>query len=83
MPLSAFVTIKEIAGPDFTNRFNLFRAIELTGGPAPGYTSVQALAALEAGFAPCAGVAVGLDRLLMVILNLDSIDQVLTFKDWD
>jgi HAE1 family hydrophobic/amphiphilic exporter-1 len=47
VPLSAFVTIKEIAGPDFTNRFNLYRAIELTGGPAPGYTSVQALAALE------------------------------------
>jgi HAE1 family hydrophobic/amphiphilic exporter-1 len=48
VPLSAFVTIKDIAGPDFTNRFNLFRAIELTGGPAPGYTSVQALSALEA-----------------------------------
>jgi HAE1 family hydrophobic/amphiphilic exporter-1 len=47
VPLSAFVTIKDIAGPDFTNRFNLYRAIELTGGPAPGYTSVQALDALE------------------------------------
>jgi HAE1 family hydrophobic/amphiphilic exporter-1 len=47
VPLSAFVTIKSIAGPDFTNRFNLYRAIELTGGPAPGYTSVQALEALE------------------------------------
>ena len=48
VPLSSFVTIKSIAGPDFTNRFNLYRAIELTGGPAPGYTSAQALAALEA-----------------------------------
>jgi HAE1 family hydrophobic/amphiphilic exporter-1 len=47
VPLSAFVNIREISGPDFTTRFNLFRAIELTGGPAPGYTSVQALAALE------------------------------------
>ncbi|MEJ2491053.1 MAG: multidrug efflux RND transporter permease subunit [Desulfuromonadales bacterium] len=47
VPLSAFVTIREISGPDFTNRFNLYRAIELTGGPAPGYTSAQALAALE------------------------------------
>ncbi len=47
VPLSAFVTIKDIAGPDFTTRFNLYRAIELTGGPAPGYTSVQALNALE------------------------------------
>ncbi len=48
VPLSAFVTIKEVAGPDFTNRFNLYRSVELTGGPAPGYTSVQALDALEA-----------------------------------
>lgn len=34
-------------GPDYTNRFNLFRAIELIGGPAPGYTSTQALDTLE------------------------------------
>jgi len=47
VPLSAFVSIKEIVGPDYTNRFNLNRAIELTGGPAPGYTSTQAMAALE------------------------------------
>jgi HAE1 family hydrophobic/amphiphilic exporter-1 len=48
VPLSAFVSIKEVAGPDFTNRFNLYRSIELSGGPAPGYTSAQALDALEA-----------------------------------
>jgi HAE1 family hydrophobic/amphiphilic exporter-1 len=55
VPLSAFVSIKEVAGPDFTNRFNLYRSIELSGGPAPGYTSVQALDALEAVAAmkPC------------------------------
>lgn len=47
VPLAAFVTIQEIMGPDYTNRFNLYRAIELTGGPAPGYTSAQALDALE------------------------------------
>lgn len=47
VPLSAFVTIRDISGPDFTNRFNLYRAVELTGGPAPGYTSAQALDALE------------------------------------
>ena len=47
VPLSAFVSIKEVSGPDFTNRFNLYRSIELTGGPAPGNTSAQALAALE------------------------------------
>ncbi len=35
VPLAAFVDIKEIVGPDYTNRFNLYRAIELSGGPAP------------------------------------------------
>ena len=39
------------------------------------------LAALEHGLEDCAGVALGLDRLLMVLLDLDSIDQVLTFRD--
>jgi len=47
VPLSAFVSVHEIVGPDYTNRFNLYRAIELTGGPASGNTSAQALDALE------------------------------------
>jgi HAE1 family hydrophobic/amphiphilic exporter-1 len=47
VPLSAFVTIQDIAGPDYTNRFNLNRSVEITGGPAPGYSSTQAMAALE------------------------------------
>jgi HAE1 family hydrophobic/amphiphilic exporter-1 len=47
VPLAAFVDIQESVGPDFTNRFNLYRAVELTGGPAPGFSSAQALDALE------------------------------------
>ncbi len=47
MPLSAFVKVNEVFGPDYTNRFNLLRATELTGSPAKGYTSAQALTALE------------------------------------
>lgn len=39
------------------------------------------LAALDAGLEECAGVALGLDRLLMVLLELDSIGQALTFRD--
>jgi HAE1 family hydrophobic/amphiphilic exporter-1 len=47
VPLSAVVKIDPIAGPLFTNRFNLFRSAEITGATNPGYTSGQAMAALE------------------------------------
>jgi multidrug efflux pump subunit AcrB len=47
VPLDAIVTTRPSAGPEFTNRFNLFRAAELTGVPAGGYSSTQALDALE------------------------------------
>ena len=51
VPLSTLVTIKSIAGGELTNRFNLQRSVEINGAPARGYTSGQALAALEQVFA--------------------------------
>src|SRR4029079_1901497 len=48
VPLNSLVTTKPSAGPEFTNRFNLFRSAEVTGVPAVGYSSAQALNALEA-----------------------------------
>jgi HAE1 family hydrophobic/amphiphilic exporter-1 len=48
VPLAAFVDIQDSVGPDFTTRFNLYRSVELTGGPAPGFSSAQAIDALEA-----------------------------------
>jgi HAE1 family hydrophobic/amphiphilic exporter-1 len=50
VPLSAVVTTNGVAGPEFTNRFNLFRAAQVTGIPAPGYSSGQATAALQEVF---------------------------------
>ncbi|MBW2708050.1 MAG: efflux RND transporter permease subunit [Deltaproteobacteria bacterium] len=47
VPLSTFVNIENIVGPDYTNRYNLYRSVELTGSPAKGFTSTQAMAALE------------------------------------
>ncbi|HUC77701.1 MAG TPA: multidrug efflux RND transporter permease subunit [Vicinamibacterales bacterium] len=47
VPLSAFVTTHDIRGPEFTNRFNLFRAAQVIGSAAPGYSSGQAMTALE------------------------------------
>jgi HAE1 family hydrophobic/amphiphilic exporter-1 len=47
VPLDSLVRVRDSAGPEFTNRFNLFRSAELTGVPASGYSSTQALDALE------------------------------------
>ncbi|QZT35545.1 efflux RND transporter permease subunit [Halosquirtibacter xylanolyticus] len=47
VPLANFVKIKNISGPEFTNRFNMYRSIELNGGPAFGYSSDEVLNALE------------------------------------
>jgi HAE1 family hydrophobic/amphiphilic exporter-1 len=47
IPLGSLVTIKRVSGPEFTNRFNLFRSIQINGSPAPGYSSGQAMAAME------------------------------------
>jgi HAE1 family hydrophobic/amphiphilic exporter-1 len=48
VPLDTLLSTRPSAGPEFTNRFNLFRSAELTGVPAPGFSSTQALDALEA-----------------------------------
>jgi len=51
IPLSTLFTIKSVAGTELTTRFNLLRSAEIQGAPAAGYTSGQALAALEQVFA--------------------------------
>lgn len=45
--LENFVTLTKVYGPDLMTRFNLFQSIAVTGNPAPGYSSGQALAAIE------------------------------------
>jgi len=47
VPLSSFVRVKTTTGPEYTVRFNLYRSVEIQGVPAPGYSSGQALDALE------------------------------------
>jgi len=47
VPLSTVATVKPIAGPDYTTRFNLFRSVEITGTPAEGFTSNDARNALK------------------------------------
>jgi len=47
VPLSAVVTIREVAGPRQLNRYNKLRAITLTAALAPGYSLGEALNFLE------------------------------------
>jgi HAE1 family hydrophobic/amphiphilic exporter-1 len=47
VPLSAVETTKPAFGPQYTNRFNVYRGALVTGAAAPGYSSGQALDALE------------------------------------
>ncbi len=47
VPLSALVSVRYIAGPEILERFNNFPAAKVIGAAAPGYSSGQAIAALE------------------------------------
>jgi len=50
VPLDALATIKNINGPEFTLRFNEYRSAQINGVAAPGYSSSQAMKALEETF---------------------------------
>ena len=47
IPLSALLNVQQAAGPERAMRYNGFLAADVTGGPAPGYSSGQAQAAVE------------------------------------
>ncbi len=47
VPLSTLVDVQNGSGPEYTTRFNLLRSVEVTGSPAPGYSSAEALDAVE------------------------------------
>lgn len=46
-PIDNFVKLTRVYGPDIINRFNMFTSISVTGNPAPGVSSGQAIAAIE------------------------------------
>jgi len=48
VPLGAFVTLRHTSGPDRVPHYNGFLSAEINGGPAPGYSSGQAEAAMQA-----------------------------------
>jgi len=46
LPLSTLVSLEKSPGPEYSTRFNEYRAIEVLAMPAPGYSSGQAMAAV-------------------------------------
>jgi hydrophobe/amphiphile efflux-1 (HAE1) family protein len=47
VPLATLVDVKRVTGPETVDRFNLFPAANVIGNAAPGYSSGQAIAAME------------------------------------
>lgn len=47
VPLDTLLTVHNKVGPDIVERFNIFPAAKVMGQPAPGFSSGQALAAME------------------------------------
>ena len=63
VPLDAISTIQNIAGPEFTLRYNEYRAAQINGSAAPGYSSYQAMNALEETFRQTMPNEMGYDYL--------------------
>jgi HAE1 family hydrophobic/amphiphilic exporter-1/multidrug efflux pump len=47
IPLSTLVTVQPVTGPDSISHFNLYRSAEIAGDTAPGFSSGQAIAAMQ------------------------------------
>jgi len=65
VPMSALTKIKASTGPEFTLRYNLYRCAQINGGAAPGYSSGQAMKALEEVFAATMPPEMGYDYMGM------------------
>jgi HAE1 family hydrophobic/amphiphilic exporter-1 len=65
VPLSTLVSIKPVSGPEFTIRFNGYRAAQINGTLAPGYSSQQGTQALEEVFAQTMPREMGFDYSAM------------------
>src|SRR4051812_13599906 len=63
VPLDAISSIQQISGPEFTVRYNEYRAAQINGSAAPGYSSYQAMNALEETFRQTMPNEMGYDYL--------------------
>jgi HAE1 family hydrophobic/amphiphilic exporter-1 len=61
VPLSAVTGLKSISGPEFTMRYNEYHAAQINASAAPGFSSGQAMKALEETFAQTMPHEMGFD----------------------
>ncbi|HBZ54072.1 MAG TPA: hydrophobe/amphiphile efflux-1 family RND transporter, partial [Syntrophobacteraceae bacterium] len=65
VPLSALTSVRNISGPEFSMRYNLYRSAQINANAAPGYSSAQAMKALEEAFAESMPSEMGYDYMGM------------------
>jgi HAE1 family hydrophobic/amphiphilic exporter-1 len=65
VPLSTVTSVQTRAGPEFTIRFNLYRAAQVNAAAAPGFSSREAMNALEETFAQTMPSEMGFDYSAM------------------
>jgi HAE1 family hydrophobic/amphiphilic exporter-1 len=65
VPLSSLTKFESRSGPEFTMRYNLYRSAQIIGSAAPGYSSAQAMQALEETFAQTMPREMGYDYMGM------------------
>jgi len=76
VPLSAVTSIEQRSGPEFTMRYNLYRSAQLNVVAAPGFSSAQAMGALEAVFAASMPRELGYDYLGMSFQEKKALEGV-------
>jgi len=65
VPLTALTRFETRYGPEFTMRYNLYRSAQIIGSAAPGYSSAQAMKALEETFEHTMPAEMGYDYMGM------------------
>ncbi len=65
VPLSALTSVRNITGPEFTMRYNLYRSAQINASGAAGFSSAQVMRALEEVFAETMPKEMGYDYMGM------------------
>jgi HAE1 family hydrophobic/amphiphilic exporter-1 len=76
VPLSTLTDVNRQDGPEFVTRYNQFQAVQINGAAAPGYSSGQAIAALDEVFKETMPPQMGYDYTGMTYQEVKSAQGV-------